>query len=223
MKRFIVLMVAMFFASTVVFAAPHNINANLNDNHSNSSVKNSGNSSSHSTAVQGQQVNSSPSNTSSENSNQTSSPSNSTSSGNGNKAYAVAYPAISGEVGNSTGNAGSIFGNFTISNTEKYKQIEQIIQVIDAEISSGAVDKSVGQYMIDALNSKMVQTVKTQRVLGIFWETSGKNLSNLMGLLTWDSFWKDGKKQGGDMSTIMDTTETNSDVVDNSTTNSTKN
>ena len=223
MKKLVLVLGFMFLvvASVPSFAAPQNINANISNSESHANSNSSSHSNSSSSVrnnvsnkqaqgqlqAQGQQNSqiSSPSNTTSDN------------SGSGNKAYAVAYPSITGEVGNSTGNAGSIFGNFSISNTEKYKQVEQIIQVINAEITAGAIDKSVGQYMIDALNSKLLGTVKTQRVLGILWETSGKNLSNLMGLLTWDSFWKDGTKQGGDMSTVLDTTETNSTVTGDST------
>lgn len=142
------------------------------------------------------------------------------SSGSGNKAYAVAYPAVTGTVGNSTGNAGSIFGNLTISNTEKYKQIQEIIQTVNAEMAAGAIDKTTGQTIIDALNTKLLGTVKTQRVLGILWETSGKNLSNLMGFLTWDSFWKDGDAQGGELNDAVagaNSAVTNSDVTTGST------
>lgn len=107
------------------------------------------------------------------------------------KSYAVAYPSLSGGEGISQANAYSIFGGLGLSNTEKYKTYITQIQAIEASQILSADQKKV---MVDELATKMLKSNKAQRWLGIGFETSGRNLINLFGILSWDSFWADGQK-----------------------------
>lgn len=104
------------------------------------------------------------------------------------KSYAVSYPALSGGEGVSQANAYSIFGGLGLSNTEKYKVYITQIQAIEA---SATLPNSVKADLVLKLVDKMVATNKTQRLLGIGPEVSGRNLLNLFGILSWDSWWKD--------------------------------
>jgi hypothetical protein len=108
------------------------------------------------------------------------------------KAYAVSYPALSGGEGISQANAYSLFGGLGLSNTEKYKVYITQIQAIEAISLLTQAEKTD---LVKQLVNKMVKSNKTQRILGIGPETSGRNLFNLFGILSWDSFWKDGEAQ----------------------------
>lgn len=206
--------------TNTAFGGVSNSNSSVKDSGNSSSsskVDNSGNSSNRNSntnkqaqgQAQGQKQSNSGTNTTNDN------------SGSGNKAYAVAYPSVTSQVGTSSGSGSSIFGSLSISTTEKYKQITDIIQAINAEVSGGVLTKDQGATIVAALNTKLFGTIKTQRVLGILWETDGKNLSNLLGLLSWGSVWKDGAAQGGDLNAIinaaLDSAETNKDVTGDAT------
>lgn len=106
------------------------------------------------------------------------------------KTYANAWPSLSGGEGVSQANAYSIFGGLGLSSTEKYKAIITQIQAIEA---SKALNQETKAELVEKLVQDMVDSNKTKRFLGLFWETSGRNLSNLFGVLSWDSFWKDGQ------------------------------
>lgn len=103
------------------------------------------------------------------------------------EAYAVSYPSLSGGEGVSQANAYSIFGGLGLSNTEQYKAIITQIQAIEASQSLHADFKAE---LVEGLVRDMVELNKDKRFLGLFWKTSGRNLSNLFGILSWDSFWK---------------------------------
>ena len=110
--------------------------------------------------------------------------------GDKNKTYANAWPALSGGEGVSQANAYSIFGGLGVSATEEYKSIITQIQAIEA---IQALDPEMKAELIQILVNKMMDTNKDKRFLGLFWKTSGRNLLNLFGLLSCDSFWKDGQ------------------------------
>jgi hypothetical protein len=173
---------------------------NVGNSSSNSSVKNSGNSNvrTSTSSVQGQ----------AQLQGQGQQSSNTNSTGNDNKVYANAWPSVTPAEGTSSGTASSIFGSLGIADTEKYKKIQVILQTLSAEVQAGLITQSQAQSLATDLNVKLLGTVKTQRVLGILWETSGKNLGNVLGLLTFDSFWKDGSKQGGVLNTSAQTQAT---------------
>jgi len=107
------------------------------------------------------------------------------------KSYAVSYPALSGGEGISQANAYSIFGGLGLSQTEKYKVYIVQIQAIEASTVLTAEQKVA---YINTLATKMMKTNKTQRWLGFGPETSGRNLFNLFGILSWDSVWAESQK-----------------------------
>jgi len=110
--------------------------------------------------------------------------------GDSTKAYANAWPSLSGGEGVSQANAYSVFGGLGLSNTEPYKAYITQIQAIEA---STVLDAETKQIYVSLLTQKMYKENKKQRFLGLFWETSGRNLLNLFGVLSWDSFWAEGQ------------------------------
>ena len=110
--------------------------------------------------------------------------------GDENTTYANAWPSLSGGEGVSQANAYSVFGGLGLSNTEQYKALITQIQAIEA---SRTLDEVTKEELVKELIEKMVDSNKKKRFLGLFWETSGRNLMNLFGVLSWDSFWKDGQ------------------------------
>ena len=113
--------------------------------------------------------------------------------GNNVKVYGNSWPSIGGAEGVSTGTASSMFGSLGISSTEQYKKLMPQIQVVSALIKEEIISKEEGQKIIDSLVKKMIKANKTQRFLGIFWETDSKSIMNLLGLLSWDSIWNEGQ------------------------------
>lgn len=131
----------------------------------------------------------------------TSNPSNTTndSSGSNNKAYVYSWAAVAANEGTSNGSAGSIFGSFNIADTDNYKKAQVIIQTIVAARDAKVISDEQANAYCATLIKKMMLSVKTKRILGVGPETSGKNLFNLLGLLSVDSFYKDGDAQGGQL------------------------
>jgi hypothetical protein len=117
--------------------------------------------------------------------------------GDSGDTYANAWPSLSGGEGVSQANAYSVFGGLGLSNTEPYKAYITQIQAIEA---SKALDTETKAVLVGKLVDKMVESNKDKRFLGLFWKTSGRNLSNLFGILAFDSFWKEDQhpftKQG---------------------------
>jgi hypothetical protein len=107
------------------------------------------------------------------------------------KTYAASYPNLTGGEGVSQANAFSVFGGIGLSQTEKYKVYITQMQAVEASQSLTTEEK---QALVDVLVKKMMDTNKKQRFCGIFWETSGRNLLNLFGILAWDSYWKEDQK-----------------------------
>lgn len=113
--------------------------------------------------------------------------------GDTTKVYSASYPAVGATEGVSSGTASSLFGSLGLANTEQYKKLMPQIQVISALIKEGYISPKDGQEKIDYLVKRMIKSNKTQRFLGIFWETDGKSIMNLLGLLSWDSIWNEGQ------------------------------
>ena len=108
-----------------------------------------------------------------------------------NRAYAVSYPSLSGGEGVSQANAFSVFGGVGLSGTETYKKLIIQMQAVEASQTISPEDK---KDLVEHLAGRMMDTNKKQRFFGFFWETSGRNLMNLFGILAWDSFWKEDQK-----------------------------
>lgn len=116
--------------------------------------------------------------------------------GDTNKVFANSWPSVTGAEGVSSGNAATIFGSLGLSQTEKYKKIMPQLQAVSALVKDGMLTPEEGRAIIQPMVEKLVRTNKTQRLLGILWETDGRNLLNGFGILAWDSVWKDGPAQG---------------------------
>jgi hypothetical protein len=116
--------------------------------------------------------------------------------GDSTKVYANAWPSVTGAEGVSSGNAATIFGSLGLSQTEKYKKIMPQLQAVSALVKDGMITPEEGRAIVKPMVEKLVRTNKTQRLLGILWETDGRNLLNGFGILAWDSVWKDGPAQG---------------------------
>jgi len=110
---------------------------------------------------------------------------------NKNKTYAASYPNLTGGEGVSQANAYSVFGGLGLSNTEAYKKYLVQMQAIEASQILTAEEKAA---LTKELIAKLMQTNKKQRLLGIFCETSGRNLLNLFGILSWDSMWNEDQE-----------------------------
>lgn len=113
--------------------------------------------------------------------------------GDTTKVYSASYPAVGATEGVSSGTASSLFGSLGLANTEQYKKLMPQIQVISALTKEGFLTQEEGQERIDNLVRRMIRSNKTQRFLGIFWETDTKSIMNLLGLLSWDSIWDEGQ------------------------------
>jgi hypothetical protein len=107
------------------------------------------------------------------------------------RTYVASYPSLSGGEGVSQANAYSVFGGLGLSNTEAYKKYITQMQAIEASTILTAEDKKA---LTEVLVKKLMETNKKQRMLGILWETSGRNLLNLFGILSWDSFWNENQE-----------------------------
>ena len=111
--------------------------------------------------------------------------------GDKNRTYAASYPNLTGGEGVSQANAYSVFGGLGLSNTEAYKKYITQMQAIEASNILTAEEKTA---MTKVLVEKMMTTNKKQRLLGVFCETSGRNLLNLFGILSWDSMWNENQE-----------------------------
>lgn len=110
-----------------------------------------------------------------------------------NKVYANQWPSIGGAEGVNTATGSSIFGSLGLSSTEEYKKYIPQIQAIIA-IPDEVMNKEEKAQLVKVLVGKLMGGNRTQRFLAVGWETHGKNLLNLFGLLAHDSFWAEGQK-----------------------------
>lgn len=110
-----------------------------------------------------------------------------------NTVYATTWPNLSGGVGVSQGNVYSVFGGIGVSSTEEYKVCIEKLMVIDTLVKLGYLSTDEAKAEVKEILSSLKYNTNTKRFLGIFWKTSGRNLLNGLGLLSWDSFWKEGK------------------------------
>jgi len=113
--------------------------------------------------------------------------------GDESKYLSNSWPAISGSVGVSQAQAYSIFGGLGVSSSEEYKVAIEKLQVIHQLKTLGYLTEDEALAEVKKVYAEMQYATKTKRVLGIFCKTSGRNLLNGLGLLSWDSFWKEGE------------------------------
>lgn len=109
------------------------------------------------------------------------------------KTTAIAFPSTGATEGVASANASYMFGNLGLSDTEIYKKGGYIIQTVLA-IPDEYLSKPAKAEIIATVINKMMKSVKPRRLLAIGPEQHSKNLLNLFGLISLDSFWADGQK-----------------------------
>ena len=108
-----------------------------------------------------------------------------------NTVYANAWPGINGEAGTSNFNGYSIFGGIGISATAEYKICIEKLANIKMMQDCGYLTKEEALAEARAAFNQFKYTTQDKRMLGVLWKTTGRNLLNGFGLLSWDSFWSD--------------------------------
>ena len=110
------------------------------------------------------------------------------------KSYAFSPPAIHAQKGTSSANMYSIFGGIGLSQTEEYTIAIEKIAVIERMEALGYLTKEEAIEEARETFEELDSASQPKRVLGIFGKTRGRHLLNLMGLISFDSFYKEGQK-----------------------------
>ena len=103
------------------------------------------------------------------------------------KVYANTWPAIHGDQGSSNMNAYSIFGGVGFTETKEYRVCIEKLQVIENLGKSGVLTKE--EVVNESLSAweQLKKSTRPERWLGFGFRTSGRNLLNVLGLLSWPS------------------------------------
>jgi len=109
------------------------------------------------------------------------------------KTTAIAFPSTGATEGVASANASYMFGNLGLSDTEMYKKGANIIQTVLA-IPDNILEPELKAAIVKDIISKMRESIKPRRLLGIGPEQHSKNLINLFGLLSFDSVWAENQK-----------------------------
>lgn len=106
---------------------------------------------------------------------------------NETKVYANSWPTTNGDQGSSNMNAYSIFGGIGITETKEYRVCIEKLQVIENLGKTGVLSQD--QVVSESLTAweQLKKSTRPQRWLGFGWRTSGRDLLNGMGLLSWPS------------------------------------
>ncbi len=105
--------------------------------------------------------------------------------------YANAWPATQGVVGAETVNAYSIFGGVGLSNTAEYQVCISKLSAIKSMQDSGWITTEQAKEEADKAFEQMKNATRPKRWCGIGGTTTGRNLFNGLGLLSWDSMKKE--------------------------------
>lgn len=108
------------------------------------------------------------------------------------EADANAWPGINGEKGTNNFNGYSIFGGVGISQTAEYQIAIDKLATIKVMEVNGYLSPEEAKAEAKAAYAQLKYATKDKRMLGILWKSTGRNLLNGFGLLTWDSFWTEG-------------------------------
>jgi hypothetical protein len=103
------------------------------------------------------------------------------------KVYANTWPTTHGDQGSSNMNAYSIFGGIGITETKEYRVCIEKLQVIENLGKTGVLTKD--EVITESLTAweQLKKSTRPERWLGFGFRTSGRNLLNGMGLLSWPS------------------------------------
>ena len=103
------------------------------------------------------------------------------------KIYANTWPTTQGDQGSSNMNAYSIFGGLGITETKEYRVCIEKLQVIENLGKTGVLSgDEVREESLKAWEQLKKSTLP-ERWMGFGFRTSGRNLLNVMGLLSWPS------------------------------------
>ena len=105
--------------------------------------------------------------------------------------YFLGAPALPAMQGVDSLNAYTPFGGFGISDTAEHEYATIRLNMIGALYSRGVISEEVARVKALEAWDQLEDATKPNRFLGFLWKTRGKNLSNLMGLLSWRSFRKE--------------------------------
>ena len=109
------------------------------------------------------------------------------------KTTAISFPSTGASEGVASANATYMFGNLGLSDTEMYKKGMAIIQTILA-IPDNVLEPELKTAIVKDVVSKIRESIRPRRLLGIGPVQHSKNLLNLFGLLYFDSLWDEGQK-----------------------------
>ena len=103
------------------------------------------------------------------------------------KVYANTWPTTNGDQGSNNMNAYSIFGGIGITETKEYRVCIEKLQVIENLGKTGVLTKE--EVVSESLSAweQLKKSTRPERWLGFGFRTSGRNLLNGMGLLSWPS------------------------------------
>jgi len=109
------------------------------------------------------------------------------------KAFSFAPPGIAAVKGTSSANMYSIFGGIGLSQTEEYTIAIEKLAVIERLQGAGYITEEQARNEALVTYIQLDSATQPKRILGIFGKTRGRHLLNLMGLLSWDSYWAEGQ------------------------------
>lgn len=90
-------------------------------------------------------------------------------------------------------NAGTPFGSIAIGNTERFIILATKNAMISEQLRVGVVDAATAKVEADQVLEQMSEECLPNRFCGFGYKTSGCNLSNLFGILSWKSMRKSDK------------------------------
>ena len=126
------------------------------------------------------------------------------------RSYAFSPPAIHAQKGTSSANMYSIFGGVGLSQTEEYTIAIEKIAVIERLQVLGYLTPEEARAEARATYAQLDSATQPKRILSVLGKTRGRHLLNLLGLLSWDSFWAEGQVpfKGSAQVKTIDTLET---------------
>jgi len=109
------------------------------------------------------------------------------------EAYAFSPPAIHAQKGTESGNMYSIFGGVGLSTTEDYTVAIEKLATIERMLGAGFMTEEEALVEAKQTYKELDEASQPKRWLGIFGQTRGRSLLNVFGLLSWDSWYKEGQ------------------------------
>jgi len=112
------------------------------------------------------------------------------------KAYSFGPPGLSANKGVNEGNIYSIFGGIGLSEDAEYTVCIEKLSVIERLKAQGILTDEEAVVEGRKAYKQLLQATQPKRLLGLLWETRGRNLLNLFGFLSFDSFYRESPPIG---------------------------